>query len=730
MLAVAIVGLGWAWWMFAPPQLGGDATYVMTRGISMEPLFHTGDLAIVKPAPSYHVGEIVAYRAPIVGVTLHRIIADNNGHFTMKGDNNDFTDPFHPTARQVVGRLWMHIPKVGVVIPFFKKPAVVAIAVGLLAMILFGLGFENRTRRTRGDRRRRRLARMAAGSSGGAPGDSGGVAGDLGCVPASPAREPATTAIAAASGRRSGRKEVIPVRRSSTPPPGGTSSARPAKAAKARSQSQVPALSLLGPVGQTVATLAAIVALIALGVGAMALMTPVRYMTTRSVPYTEQGTFSYQAPALGSVYSSGSVHTGEPVFLRLSSTVYVGFTGQLTSKAPALVQGTESMDAIVSRSDGWHTTLPLVASRPFTGVAPTMTGALSIPAVESAINSFLGATQPVTAGAGAVGAGSAQQNTFAGSGGTYNVAVVAHVQMSGTLGKQSFTQSFAPQLGFQLNPTELQMVAGSGPGGSAGSSPLAAGSSGAGAAGAAAGSAPAGQVSASNPAQSSLTGQVSVPAVATRDLRLPFVHPSVPSARAGALAGLLAAALLVLALYAFARIASRKDEARRIRARYGPFIVSVSANSLRPSESIVTVGTIDDLIRVADGEGRMVLHEAKGLIDDYYVQTEDITYHYQAVRREREPRAARGAAQRPDERRPDERDAAAAGRLGLTGLGPAAGASGDGAVTGGGLGPAAGVSGDGAAGALQAAGGDSCDDDAGAAGTVVQNGHAVAASEG
>ena len=590
VLSVAIVALGWAWWLFAPSQLGGDATYVMTRGISMEPLFHTGDLAIVKPAPSYHVGEIVAYHAPIVGVTLHRIIADHNGHFTMKGDNNDFTDPFHPTARQVVGRLWLHIPKLGVIIPFVHQPIVVAIVVGLLAMLLFGLGASPRVRRAR---RRRRPNREHAGP----PSPKGAIGGG--------GEDPNRTG----SDRR---KEGTQVRTSSNQPTGPGSASGPGR--------KVPTATVLGPVGQSVATIAAVVALVSLGVGAMAFLTPTRYATVRPVPYTEQGTFSYQAPAYGSVYASGSVHTGEPVFLRLSSLVYMSFTDQLVTKAPAILQGTESMNAVVSRSDGWHTTIPLVAKRPVSGTSVSMTGLLSIPSVEAAINSFLAATQPISTAT--PGQPAPAPATFATSGGSYNVVVTANVSLAGTLGKVAFSRTFDPQLAFQLSPSELQMAS-AGSGSSAGTAASGSGPS--------AGSA--GQVSTANPADSSLAGSVSVPAVATRDLRLPFVHPSVPMARKGALAGLVAAILIGLIVYALARLAMRRDEPARIRTRYGPLIVSVTGkSSLATSEHLVTVDSIEDLVKVADGEGRMVLHEVRGGADDYYVQTEDIIYHYQAMR--------------------------------------------------------------------------------------------------
>ena len=97
--------------------LTGRVGYVVTNGISMEPLYHTGDLVVFARASSYHVGEIVAYHGDLDGhlVVLHRIVGGNGSSgFLMKGDNNHRLDPVHPTASQVIGRAILHIPKVGI----------------------------------------------------------------------------------------------------------------------------------------------------------------------------------------------------------------------------------------------------------------------------------------------------------------------------------------------------------------------------------------------------------------------------------------------------------------------------------------------------------------------------------------------------------------------------------------------------------------------------------------
>ena len=92
------------WWFFAPTQVGGSTRYVVTKGISMEPRFHTGDLAIVRPADQYKVGDIVAYleHACCTRGVLHRIIAIHGDRYTFKGDNNNFIDPDPSDARSTV----------------------------------------------------------------------------------------------------------------------------------------------------------------------------------------------------------------------------------------------------------------------------------------------------------------------------------------------------------------------------------------------------------------------------------------------------------------------------------------------------------------------------------------------------------------------------------------------------------------------------------------------------
>ena len=77
---------------------------------------------------------------------LHRIVAIHGGHYTFKGDNNSFLDPVHPTRSQLIGKLWLHLPRAGVMLKWLhdarSSTACYAGCSGLF--LLFGVGEKER----------------------------------------------------------------------------------------------------------------------------------------------------------------------------------------------------------------------------------------------------------------------------------------------------------------------------------------------------------------------------------------------------------------------------------------------------------------------------------------------------------------------------------------------------------------------------------------------------------
>ena len=127
---------GWTAYL-RPASLGGSTGYVIVSGESMEPMMHTGDLAIVRSKPTYDEGEVVAYRIPVSDVgggmlVIHRVVGGNpTDGLILQGDNRDHPDMWRPKAGDVVGALQTNIPNAGTVLFLLRTPLVLATAAGL-----------------------------------------------------------------------------------------------------------------------------------------------------------------------------------------------------------------------------------------------------------------------------------------------------------------------------------------------------------------------------------------------------------------------------------------------------------------------------------------------------------------------------------------------------------------------------------------------------------------------
>jgi len=128
--AVAALMLAAAW-LFWPVALGGGTTYVTTHGVSMEPRFHTGDLAILRAADHYSVGDVVAYSSVTLKTTvMHRIVKVDGDRFVIQGDNNSWLDPDEPSPDLVRGKLWLRVPQGGKVLAAVTSPSGIAVIGG------------------------------------------------------------------------------------------------------------------------------------------------------------------------------------------------------------------------------------------------------------------------------------------------------------------------------------------------------------------------------------------------------------------------------------------------------------------------------------------------------------------------------------------------------------------------------------------------------------------------
>ncbi|AEK73422.1 signal sequence peptidase [Thermococcus sp. 4557] len=121
--------------------------YVVILTDSMEPHINPNDLVVTMPSSpdGLHVGDVILYRVTIGNSTYkitHRIVdvrTDSGGriYYVTRGDNRDYSDPWRVYPEQVLGRVVLVIPRVGVV--WYYTPLIVF---GIFLFIIASLAYD------------------------------------------------------------------------------------------------------------------------------------------------------------------------------------------------------------------------------------------------------------------------------------------------------------------------------------------------------------------------------------------------------------------------------------------------------------------------------------------------------------------------------------------------------------------------------------------------------------
>jgi hypothetical protein len=75
------------------------------------------------------------------------------------------------------------------------------------------------------------------------------------------------------------------------------------------------------------------------------------------------------------------------------------------------------------------------------------------------------------------------------------------------------------------------------------------------------------------------------------------------------------------------KTASQSEQAL-IHLKYGGMLVDVYEQNLAPASSIIEIRTIDDLAKLAERQGTMILHMTRNFLHYYFVQNNNTTYRY------------------------------------------------------------------------------------------------------
>jgi signal peptidase I len=477
------------WIIFAPTAVGGQASYVMVRGNSMNPGFHTGDLTIVKAAPNYYVGDIVTYYEPQTKAKIiHRIIAVEQDRYVLKGDNNSWIDPFRPTREEIVGKLWIHAPKVGNAILWLRLPLNMAFIVGIAGVLMIGTNKQP-------NKKEKRKNRSPEGGAGG--------------------------------GSASGLEM---------------------------------ALYILGFF--TLASLALTI---------YSFLQPVT-RAADDVTYEQTGVYYYSAAMPPGIFDTEMLHSGEPVFTKLTCSIIVGYSYNITGPLQD-VSGTQQLNLrVTDAGSGWGRTIPLKPGV-FNGSSYSNTATVDLCQAQALVDSVGEKT-------------GFHPNT--------TLTVSSQIAVSAKAGGKIVYDTFDSDLVFQFDDVHFYLVGGAG----------------------------------SDPLQSSKIGTLTSTATQPNTLKVLGFEFKIMKMRTLGVEwlGMSLLGLLIVGIYVF--VTAQNDPETLIRLQYRALLMDVHDRGFENTAALIDVTAIADLARLAERQNCMILHMTRGRLHLYFVQSEGTTYRF------------------------------------------------------------------------------------------------------
>jgi signal peptidase I len=330
--AFSIVIMITVWIAFAPTQVGGLAAYVIVIGNSMEPKFHIGDLIIAHRELTYEVGDAIVYQNPqLKSFVFHRVIAQESGHYILKGDNNSWVDTYQPAHEEVIGKLWLHLPRGGLAIQKIRSPFAMAVIAGVAGAVFATSLFANKARGNK---------RMNSKSM----------------------REWFTSIQLKIQDR---------LKTTNNPKPQNLFTISQAEVFEG-------SFFVLG-----------LIAFSALVLGIIAFSRPTSRIKQDDLNYEHIGVFSYSAAAPQGVYDTDTIKSGDPIFAKLTCAVDVNFQYTLVAAQAKDLAGTYQLTAIISEQmSGWQRSIPLQAEASFSGTAFGTAAKLDLCGIQSLTKSL------------------------------------------------------------------------------------------------------------------------------------------------------------------------------------------------------------------------------------------------------------------------------------------------------------------------------------------------------
>lgn len=294
--------------------------------------------------------------------------------------------------------------------------------------------------------------------------------------------------------------------------------------------------------------------------------------------YTHQGDFSYAGVGSPAVYDRGQIASGEAVFHALVNELALEFAYQFDSSLPADINGSYAVYVRISEPNGWQRTLELQPETVFEGDSFHMATTLDVDQITTIVERLRNRTEFTRQ--------------------TFNVDLNVVIAVSGTLDGRPFMDSFTATLPFIMDSIELYVDTGDAADDS------------------------------QNPLSIASTSYLSRTDTAPHQLSLLGVSLSVDQSRAMAvIVGVLSLALLAFILVP-ARALSKAHPAEGIKLSHADRLIDVTELPQEAGLAQVEVSSFDDLVKLSELSGGLILHHQQGSEHIYVVELGSTYYRF------------------------------------------------------------------------------------------------------
>lgn len=325
-----------------------------------------------------------------------------------------------------------------------------------------------------------------------------------------------------------------------------------------------------------------VIAIVALVMGVIAFIRPVDRIVDDNVEYQHLGILIYNAPDPQDIYDTDEIQTGEPVFLNTTCEVRLFFSYHLDSAymhpdEAAGNFGSYRVTVQISDPNGWNRTIGLSPLTEFVGSGFTAGMNMDLCHIRELITQMEEITET--------------KNNW------YDLTILPEVYVVGSVSGRPLEDTFNPKINFEIDENLMRLPRDLDNDGLSALAPTGSGVI--------------------------LGARMAHNAINIFGLAIPII-----SAR---WIGSVAFFLALIGLVGFGWPVYqewRSGAASRIRVQYNPVLVNIEPGNLSTNGQVVNVESFDDLAKLADRYGAMILSETNGSSTKYCVQDGEITYEY------------------------------------------------------------------------------------------------------